>query len=201
GLVLEETSDTGGGFNIGYTNAGDYLEYRINVKDSGIYQITSRVACQGNAGEFSLQQISEDGAVINEASSSVPVTGGWQEWETVSDGEIKLDKGRWVLRLTITDPEFNLNWIRLTKKKLITGVNSNSELVLYPNPTQRFLKISASTYDQFKVVRLDGSNVLSGQISDKKSINLKALSSGTYVLILMDTKVRKYSYHRILKGE
>lgn len=199
GLALEETSDTGGGFNVGYTNVGDYLEYRINVKDSGLYQITSRVACQSNAGKFSLQQISDDGTVINEAVSSVPVTGGWQEWETISDGEINLHKGRWVLRLTITDPEFNLNWIRLTKKKIVTAINDKSELVLYPNPTKRFINVSSATHDQFTVLTMNGSKVLSGQVTDERSIDLKALKSGTYVLILVDTKQGEYSYHRILK--
>ncbi len=199
GLALEETSDTGGGFNVGYTNVGDYLEYRINVKDSGLYQITSRVACQSNAGKFSLQQISDDETVINEAVSSVPVTGGWQEWETISDGEINLHKGRWVLRLTITDPEFNLNWIRLTKKKIVTAINDKSELVLYPNPTQRFINVSSATHDQFTVLTMNGSKVLSGQVTDERSIDLKALKSGTYVLILVDTKQGEYSYHRILK--
>ena len=199
GLALEETSDTGGGFNVGYTNVGDYLEYRINVKDSGLYQITSRVACQSNAGKFSLQQISDDGTVINEAVSSVPVTGGWQEWETISDGEINLHKGRWVLRLTITDPEFNLNWIQLTKKKIVTAINDKSELVLYPNPTQRFINVSSATHDQFTVLTMNGSMVLSGQVTDERSIDLKALKSGTYVLILVDTKQGEYSYHRILK--
>lgn len=199
GLVLEETSDTGGGFNIGYTNVGDYLEYRVNVQDSGLYSIEARVACQSNAGEFRLQQISDDGTVVNEAILNVPVTGGWQEWETISDGEIQLYKGRWVLRLTITDPEFNLNWIRLTKKKFITGINNNSELLLYPNPTQRFLNVSTSTQDQFMVLTMNGSKVLTGLISDSKTIDLKALNSGTYVIILMDTKRGAYSYHRILK--
>src|SRR5690606_21394762 len=46
GLQLETTSDTGGGQNIGYTNAGDYLEYHINVAEPGEYDLEVRIACQ-----------------------------------------------------------------------------------------------------------------------------------------------------------
>lgn len=201
GLGLEETTDTGGGQNIGYTSVGDYLEYRINVPDSGTYTIESRIACNSNPGKFQLQQIAEDGAVKNEAFVDVPVTGGWQDWETIRDGEITLDKGRWTLQLTITDPEFNLNWIQFTKKKIIATNTEIQELIVYPNPSTRYINVTDSNHDRFVIVSLNGAQSLSGPIPKERTIDLQEVPQGNYILILTETQTGKSDRYKICKGK
>ncbi|MEP4532492.1 MAG: cellulase family glycosylhydrolase [Cyclobacteriaceae bacterium] len=199
GLVLEETSDGDGGYNIGYTHVGDYLEYRIRVTESAVYEIESRVACLSNPGKFSLKQIAEDGYVQNEAIVSVPITGGWQDWETVADGEITLDEGRWILRLTITDPEFNLNWVRFTKKKTLAASADIQQVTLYPNPSGRFVNVGNSNHDHFMILSLNGSQILEGSIPASRSIDLQGIEAGMYVLILVDRQTGKLERHKFLK--
>ncbi|MFY0606811.1 MAG: cellulase family glycosylhydrolase [Cyclobacteriaceae bacterium] len=199
GLGLEETSDTGGGFNIGYTHVGDYLEYRINVPDSGVYTVESRIACNSNPGKFRLSQIAEDGTVQNETIVSVPVTGGWQTWQTITDGEITLNEGRWILRLTITDPEYNVNWIQLTKKKVLGAETDIEEIAIYPNPATQYIQVSSSSYDQFMVVSLNGAEVLSGSIPLSRSIDVLDLKPGIYALILTNEHTGERMSYRFLK--
>jgi endonuclease/exonuclease/phosphatase family metal-dependent hydrolase len=70
-------SATIGGYNIGWTAAGEWLKYSVNVASAGTYNVSLRVAAtSGNT-----VQVTIGGAT---ASFAVPNTGGWQNWTTVT---------------------------------------------------------------------------------------------------------------------
>ena len=54
GLGTEDTNDDGGGSNIGYTDTGDYADYKIFTSTSSKYTIDFRVASQSNGGKICL---------------------------------------------------------------------------------------------------------------------------------------------------
>ena len=87
----EETSDFEGGYNIGYTDSGDFAEYPVLVTESGNYDIKFRVASEFEQGSILLQLIDDSGSQ-NLTQITLPVTGGWQSWETVSV-DVNLDQG------------------------------------------------------------------------------------------------------------
>ncbi|GAB2526784.1 di-heme oxidoredictase family protein [Microbulbifer agarilyticus] len=101
---LEVTSDTGGGCNVGYVAAGEWLEYDFALA-AGTYQMTTRVASQNGGAGYT---VSIDGVGV--ANGSVAATGGWQSWETQDLGTLSLD-GNHSLRVSIDGGEFNLNWL------------------------------------------------------------------------------------------
>lgn len=142
GLQLETTTDTGGGQNVGYTNAGDYLEYRIHVPEDGDYPLEARIACNSAAGIIQLEQRTTTGEVLNSVVMNVPVTGGWQIWQTIT-AKMKLTAGRGILRLKILQPEFNINWFRFLEADVISGTEDNQQgsLNMYPNPVDQVLNI------------------------------------------------------------
>ncbi len=108
GIQLENTSDVGGGSNIGYVDVGDWLEYKIDVAAAGNYLVEYRLASQaGSAGFDSLI----DGTLVHR--QSVANTGGWQSWVTESV-TVSLLAGEQTLRLNAVGQEWNLNWIRFT---------------------------------------------------------------------------------------
>ncbi|RZJ65540.1 MAG: carbohydrate-binding protein [Flavobacterium sp.] len=111
GLQLETTSDTGGGQNIGYTDAGDSLDYLVNVQATGDYTIEYRVSGESQTGAVSLQLINETTETIS--SVSLPPSGGWQTWQTVT-AQGTLPAGRYILRVNILSGGFNMNYIRFT---------------------------------------------------------------------------------------
>ena len=41
---IEATTDSGGGYNVGWFDAGEWLEYTVNVPSAGDYTLTARVA-------------------------------------------------------------------------------------------------------------------------------------------------------------
>ena len=105
GFELETTSDTGGGYNVGFTDAGDWLEYNIDVAQAGNYTVTYRLASLAGSTGFALLV---DGNTIDE--QAVSSTGGWQNWVDVTE-TIALEAGEQTLRVNAIGSSWNLNWI------------------------------------------------------------------------------------------
>src|SRR6185295_8343084 len=45
---IEGAGDTGGGYDVGWTSAGEYLSYTINALADGAYTLQSRIASSGD---------------------------------------------------------------------------------------------------------------------------------------------------------
>jgi hypothetical protein len=142
GLQVENTSDTDGGQNVGHTHVGDYLEYRIRVPVDGTYPFEARIACNSQAGRLEFQQLSATGGLLNSVVIDIPVTGGWQNWKTVT-GKLKLTQGQGKLRVRIVQPEFNMNWFRFLSADIISGTEKRRQgsLKVYPNPADKSLHV------------------------------------------------------------
>ncbi len=111
GVDVEGTSDTGGGYDIGWTNPGEWEKYTVNVTTAGTYTIDFRVASNAAGGSFHLEV---DGNNVT-GTMSVPVTGGWQTWTTITKTGVSLTAGQHVLRWVIdTAGGSNLNWINFS---------------------------------------------------------------------------------------
>ena len=115
GLGLEETNDEGGGSNIGYTDNGDYADYKIFTNTASKYTVDFRVASESNGGKVALslveQNSSREYVLLPEVDFSS--TGGWQEWVTVTANlNNPIPKGIFLLRLKVLDGGFNMNWMK-----------------------------------------------------------------------------------------
>ena len=75
---LEPSAD--GGNNLGWTAAGEWLAYSVNVASAGTYSVTFRVASPGQGGSFHIEM---NGSNVS-GSVAVPNTGGWQTWQSVT---------------------------------------------------------------------------------------------------------------------
>ncbi|MEM9881449.1 MAG: malectin domain-containing carbohydrate-binding protein [Planctomycetota bacterium] len=115
GVDLEATGDTGGGVNVGWIKAGEYLEYTVSIPTAGTYDLDFRVALDGGAG--STFHLESDGVDVT-GPITLPDTGGWQNFETVTVNGVQLDAGTQVLRVafdTAAGGGFvgNFNWFRV----------------------------------------------------------------------------------------
>jgi hypothetical protein len=99
-----------GGYNVGWTSAGEWLTYTINVSQSGTYYATLRVASEGGG----TMEISSGAPSNSKASVSVPNTGGWQRWMTVKV-PIKLAAGKQVLRVRFVSGGVNFRKVDLNR--------------------------------------------------------------------------------------
>jgi len=82
GLETETTSDSGGGYDVGYADNGDWAHYKSVNFGSGVGTVNLRTASAGSGGTLEFHVDSVTGALIG--SATIPVTGGWQTWTTVS---------------------------------------------------------------------------------------------------------------------
>jgi hypothetical protein len=114
---LEATTDTGGGYDVGWVSAGEWLKYTASVASAGTYTIEARVASPGAGGTFHI----EVNGVDKTGPLTVPATGGWQVWRTVSRTGVALAAGTQVLRLVMDSAAAggsavgNFNWVRVSQ--------------------------------------------------------------------------------------
>jgi hypothetical protein len=113
---IEDSSDSGGGHDVGWTAASEWLTYTVNVSAAGPYDIEVRVASLGAGGTF---HIEANGTDIT-GHLTVPNTGGWQKWTTVRKS-VNLAGGQQVWRLVMdtnggTAAVGNFNYIRVTAR-------------------------------------------------------------------------------------
>lgn len=106
---LQATGDVGGGFNVGWVSAGEYLSYDVDIAQAGSYDVVARVATPKN-GKKQLG-VSFDGQP--QEVLEFGRTGGWQEWQSITVGEVDLSAGSHELRLNFLTGELNLNYIAL----------------------------------------------------------------------------------------
>ena len=112
---IEPSSDTGGGYNLAWVFAGEWLNYAVNVAAAGTYDIDVRVASGGNGGTFHI----EVNGVDKTGRLTVPNTGGWQTWTTILRTGVALSAGPQVWRLVMdtngaTTAVGNFNYIRVS---------------------------------------------------------------------------------------
>lgn len=107
---IEKTTDEGGGFNIGYIDAGDWLEFSLDVTAAGTFSIESRVASAQDGGSF-LFEI--DGKPVADPIS-VSATGDWQQWTSLTNSLGDLPAGKYALCVQMKSSPFNLNWLKIT---------------------------------------------------------------------------------------
>lgn len=87
-------------YSIGWTEAGEWLEYSVEVPQAGNYRISVEVASEGPGG--ALQFMLGNRALTPVVP--VPDTGGWQAWRRLSMGTVSLPRGRQTLRLVMSSP-------------------------------------------------------------------------------------------------
>jgi len=111
GVDLETTTDTGGGYDIGWTASGQWFKYTVNVASAGSYTVNFRVAAPTSVTDgFHLANSSGTNLSGN---INVPGTGGWQDWTTVS-ATVTLPAGVQTLTLNQDNGGWNINWFSFT---------------------------------------------------------------------------------------
>ncbi|WP_052292252.1 PKD domain-containing protein [Methanosphaerula palustris] len=105
-----EQLDTDGSPNVGWIRAGEWLAYTVNVSTAGTYNAGFRVASSHSGSSI---QVYVDNGTTPVATVSVPNTGDWPVFRTVSV-PVTLPAGQHRLRLSFPTDYVNINWISFT---------------------------------------------------------------------------------------
>jgi hypothetical protein len=108
---LESASE--GGYDVGWISPGEWLAYSVNVSAAGSYLLEARVACAGAGGTFHI----ESGGTNLTGALTIPDTGGWQSWTTISR-VVALSAGAQTLKVVFdtSGPAAvgNVSWFRVS---------------------------------------------------------------------------------------
>ena len=200
GIQTETTTDAGGGSNVGYIDAGDWMAYyNINFPSTGAYKVEYRVASV-NGGTLSLDL---NAGSIQLGSVTIPATGGWQTWTTVSN-TVNITAGTYNLGVYAVTGGWNLNWVKITylgssaaaARQAITASRQSavpnpaaakaSGVVIYPNPAHDYLTITVdgeSTGSIVKVSDISGREVIAARPLSGH-LDISHLSPGVYSLLI-----------------
>ncbi len=100
---------TDGGKEVSCLLANEWIDYKVNVLQSGFYTVSFRVASQ-NAGSLSL--IKGNSTI---SSVSFPSTGSGTTWTTIT-ANVQLSAGEQILRLKSGQNGLSINWMDFVKQ-------------------------------------------------------------------------------------
>ena len=111
GLQTEPTTDTLGGYDVGYADSGEYALYKNVNFGAGITNVSARVASAGGPGTVEFRLDNPTGLLIG--SVTIPNTGGWQTWTNVN-GAVSGANGSHNLYVVFKGSSGvgNLNWFQ-----------------------------------------------------------------------------------------
>lgn len=93
-----------GGYNVGWIEPDEWLEYTVDVANTDEYFIRLRVASESTGGAMRVEVDEQDLT----GSVNLPVTGGWQVYTTVQINKISLEEGEHIMRFYFETGGFNV---------------------------------------------------------------------------------------------
>lgn len=102
-----DTASAGTCHNVGWTEAGEWLAWDVNIASAGFHAFTIRYATpsSGRTVRLEVDGVDVSGAIL------LPVTGGYQNWSSVTTGAIELPGGSHTVKLIFGSSNINLNYI------------------------------------------------------------------------------------------
>jgi len=153
------------GYNVGWTQTGEWLKYSVNIASSGTYNVLVNVSAPNTGGKIIL---SLNGTTIG-SILDVPATGGWQNWQYITIPNIWLPQGTNSLQVRLFFGNFNLSYIKFDL--LAVDVENEDENLPaefslnqnYPNPFNPLTHISwqspASGWQTLKIYNVLGNEI------------------------------------------
>ncbi len=124
----EQTQDFGGGCNVGWTAAGEWLEYDVYVDQTSTFNLVLRVA-SAQAGRTLRVEI--DGQ--NVSGSIMSPSSGWQNFEDRTVSQVPISAGTHTVRVVFETGNLNLNYIDVLPSQSPSGALIDTHFNLGPD--------------------------------------------------------------------
>jgi hypothetical protein len=198
GVQTETTTDAGGGLNVGWIDAGDWIAYNVTIPTTGTYRVIYRVASP-NAGKT--LRLEKDAGATQLGSVTIPNTGGWQNWSTVAHN-VTLPAGTYSIGIATATGGFNINYFTITSNlsarfrtnEEITIEESNEGVFVFsPNPVKDQLFINGfENVKRVKIYNASGQEMISVE-KPGQSISVQSLLPGLHIGVIegKDLTIRK----------
>jgi len=202
GVGTEPTGDEGGGYDLGWTNAGEWLEYSLSSVKDGLYNVLVRAAAPSSGASVTIKQIkgTSTGDTVIIGIFSIKATGDWQVYATnkaIGGNAVNITSGNKIniIRLEFNTGGLNVNWLGF--EDAATSVLNDNSLPLkfnlsqnYPNPfnPSTIINYSIPKYGHVTIKVYDSlGRIVCTLINTEKSagnysinFNTSGLASGIY---------------------
>jgi fibronectin type 3 domain-containing protein len=198
---IKVTADTDGGYAVGWFNAGEWLEYTVNVPATGTYDIQSRVgsALEGRTFWVEFNGVNKTGNI------NVPQMADWDQYQTVTIPGVSLSAGQQVMRVEMGLLDFmDLNWINIVETADTTPPAAPAGLAATAGDATVWLDWSdngEADLDGYNVYRSTtsggGYSQINGSLLSSSDYTDNSVSNGTtyyYVVTAVDTSSNESGY-------
>lgn len=176
----------GTGKAIGYTNAGEWLEYSVTVAADGVYPIKASASTGAESAGF---KIMVDGVDVGNEITVAKTGEDWSTYKEFDGGTVSLAAGEHIVRLVITGTNVNVDWIMIGEGSAVVDAPTDSSVS--PLPSNNFgndvpgnvvedplmvkpLQISENQETSFGVYDLKGAFVGNVEACSIKDVQQKA---------------------------
>jgi hypothetical protein len=144
------------GYIVGYNQAGEWLEYTVNIKEAGDYTMFAAVASANNTSSFKL---SIDGNDITEEIAVPQATSGEENYDDYNkvSSNVTLPAGEHILRFTVTGDWMDIDYINFEAGKDA----EDSKPIGYVDALHSTGKMNYSQATHFDVFSINGKKVAS----------------------------------------
>ena len=179
GVDIETCGDTGGGYDEGWTNGGEWTRYTVNVSTAGTYTVTFRVA-DGNSTNGTFHLANSGGTNLSGTVTVTP-TGGWQTWVNVT-ANVTLPAGTQILTVADDTGGYNLNYMTFASSgggapgtpSGLSATGGNSQVALTWTAVS-----GATSYNIYRSTTSGGEGTTAVATSSTASYTNTGLTNGT----------------------
>ncbi len=185
-----------GGYNVGWIEPGEWLEYTVTIQETMDYDITLYIASSADIGAL---EVAFPESEISTGEIELPVTGGWQNWETVIARKIGLEAGEQIMRINMIASGFNLDKIEFAEADTtITSLEHTFPKAFDFDVTQDgselLIQLHDNTPDKYTLWMVDiaGRKMLNRAIEDQSTVVLSTdrFKNGVYFVCIENQQVR-----------
>lgn len=168
GVDIETCTDVvSNGYNIAWTNDGEWLKYTINSAEEGYYDITFRVAAYSSKLNMRVGN-----QIISSQHIGTPSTGGYQTWKDVVVENVFIPAGTSEITLFIVEGGLNINYLKFELDQTTAldevATKNGTDIIEYVTSTTSGLTLSLNNQTS-EPIRVDAIDLLDvkGSVIDR----------------------------------
>ncbi|MCQ2061948.1 MAG: family 43 glycosylhydrolase [Fibrobacter sp.] len=171
------------GYALGYTSAGEWLTYTVDVKTAGVYEVSANMATPGESEGIKLYM--DDKAITGDIIAKQNGENDWSTYTAVSAKTEALTAGEHLLKLEIVGNNVNVDWLKLCPEtgcvEESAGAADDTTTTLVQNIRTNFVG-NENAYNVFSMTGkfMGRINMVSNSISE--SLKMAGFVPGTYVV-------------------
>ena len=168
-------------YRLGFTTAGEWEEYTVNVTNSGLYAFDVRYASTETTGKYS---INLDGVKLITTKSTTS-TGSWETWKTQTTNNVNLTAGQHIVRFLFEGSNVDINYVDV---RLLTTTSLEDQLLseglFVQNQQLVWTSTNQNAHAHLALYNLFGQGILDTTIENNKAVSLDRLNQGVYIAIV-----------------